>query len=672
MTKAEMIPDRENPAHNPAFWCLPPVRDAPTGGGRFPMYLVTQGKSVGIWHNWTVVKAMVSGHPSGAQRGHQTMEDCVAEWQTHCLLGVRPHPPAANFGSDRAGPRGEDGGNLELDLTGLSLDEISTITSASTVSSVPADSSTGVPASARYFALWGGRIVYTDRAEVRNTFLEREAAGAKPSMLSSADYDEVQAFCESIHWISRPPRLPTMCRMGPHPPPPPNDAPHGSPPSPPPNNMPHGFPPAPPPNDVPHGPPPTPPPSNGESSPTGPQLITVPKEKCGRHKKVLPKSRPGKLSWVHGTKLAFFARRKDDWLREVEANLVGAFYMKICKLYVIKYRYDMADDQDLAVNMEDPDNSVADEVVHEKVSEDVQAVRTKFLATLRSWVGQWYHDQYGGLLKNDQAAFKELFTGVLDGAPPKPQRGRIIHFYSRKFYETRVKEHVEKRLEKSPAEGESSIKLVAKVTSERWEQESPDFKHECETAMEREYQQALKGWEASLADSPTRTAEEITATLENATLYLQPFVDAIQQHFGMCASVFLAGPVGMRGGRVGVRRQNERVVGTEYPWRYRRSWESGRRRTPGSGGWWKWWRSLQPKERGAEIESEELMRPASADWSQMARMYGKNGLLQVMATLSWWGAAAKRREEDSEAWSVAVKDVTRVLEQILNSGEIGR
>ncbi|KAJ7350498.1 hypothetical protein DFH08DRAFT_806552 [Mycena albidolilacea] len=376
----------------------------------------------------------------------------------------------------------------------------------------------------------------------------------------------------------------------------PNDAPHGSPPAPPPNNIPHGFTPAPPPNNVTHGPPPAPPAhmvrgsslsqlglegrvkdpsmfrlegrvkgsfpalelgisslSNGKSSPTGPQLITVPKEKRGRHKKGLPKSRPGKHSWVHGTKLAFFARRKDDWLREVEANLVGAFYTKICKLYVIKYGYDMADDQDLAVDVEDPDDSAADAVVHEKVSEDVQAVRTKFLATLRSRVGQWYRDQYGGLLKSDQAAFKELFTGVLDGAPPKPQRGRIIHFYSRKFYETRVKEHVEKRLEKSPAEGESSIKLVAKVTSERWEQESPDFKRECETAMEREYQQALKGWEASLADSPTRTAEEIVATLENAALYLQLFVDAIQQRFGMCASIFLVGPVGMRGGRVGVR-----------------------------------------------------------------------------------------------------------------------
>ncbi|KAJ7812083.1 hypothetical protein B0H14DRAFT_2606037 [Mycena olivaceomarginata] len=40
----------------------------------------------------TVVKAMVSGYPSGAQHGHHTMEGCIAEWQEHCALGVHPHP----------------------------------------------------------------------------------------------------------------------------------------------------------------------------------------------------------------------------------------------------------------------------------------------------------------------------------------------------------------------------------------------------------------------------------------------------------------------------------------------------------------------------------------------------------------------------------------------------
>lgn len=53
MTINEMIPDRTNPAHDPRFWCLPPVRDSPNGKpGRFPMYLVSQGRKVGVWHNW--------------------------------------------------------------------------------------------------------------------------------------------------------------------------------------------------------------------------------------------------------------------------------------------------------------------------------------------------------------------------------------------------------------------------------------------------------------------------------------------------------------------------------------------------------------------------------------------------------------------------------------------
>jgi hypothetical protein len=54
MTAEEMIPDTVNPAHDPKFWCLPPVRDQPSEyhKNRFPMYLVTQGRAVGVWHNW--------------------------------------------------------------------------------------------------------------------------------------------------------------------------------------------------------------------------------------------------------------------------------------------------------------------------------------------------------------------------------------------------------------------------------------------------------------------------------------------------------------------------------------------------------------------------------------------------------------------------------------------
>jgi hypothetical protein len=106
----------------------------------------------------------------------------------------------------------------------------------------------------------------------------------------------------------------------------------------------------------------------------------------------------------------------------------------------------------------------------------------------------------------------------LDSTPPKPQRGRPTHFYSRKFYETRIKEDVENRMasltRRAVSSGEAPpnrIDVIAKVTAECWDQETPQFREDCELAQEREYQQALKGWEASLADSPTRTPEEIAA-----------------------------------------------------------------------------------------------------------------------------------------------------------------
>ncbi|KAJ7255784.1 hypothetical protein B0H12DRAFT_1232953, partial [Mycena haematopus] len=321
-------------------------------------------------------------------------------------------------------------------------------------------------------------------------------------------------------------------------------------------------------NDLPPAPddstPPPPPPPDDSTPPADlpPALVTAVKEKRGRHKKGAPKARPGKLPWVHGTKKVFFASRSEEWLRESDAHRTSAFYTKMAKLYVKKYGYNLADDQDLAVDVEDPPDSAADEVVHEILSPEEQASRAAYHKTLRTRIGQWYRAEYGNLFKSDKAAFKDLFTGVLDGVPGKPQRSRILHFYSRNFYETRIKSRVEQRVaglkRRAELSGESvptkPIDVVAKVTAEAWDEESFEFKQECEVRLEREYQAEVKAWEASLADSPTRTADEIAATLANAAFYLQPFVNAIRDRFGMCASVLLAGPIGTRGGRIGVQR----------------------------------------------------------------------------------------------------------------------
>ncbi|KAJ7807966.1 hypothetical protein B0H14DRAFT_3763010 [Mycena olivaceomarginata] len=61
----------------------------------------------------------------------------------------------------------------------------------------------------------------------------------------------------------------------------------------------------------------------------------------------------------------------------------------------------------------------------------------------------------------------------------------------------------------------------------------------------------------------------------------------------------------------------------------------------------------------------------------MAAMHGNNGLLQVIATLFWWGSRVegRRRPRDPEEWKdfiEAVDDITWVLDQLLESGDIGR
>ncbi|KAJ7179965.1 hypothetical protein C8R43DRAFT_867101, partial [Mycena crocata] len=54
------------------------------------------------------------------------------------------------------------------------------------------------------------------------------------------------------------------------------------------------------------------------------------------------------------------------------------------------------------------------------------------------------------------------------------------------------------------------------------------------------------------------------------------------------------------------------------------------------GKWWVWWRSVQPPE--SEWVGGELTCPPVEDmtWERLAKMHGRNGLMQVMATLLWW------------------------------------
>ncbi|KAJ7077194.1 hypothetical protein C8R44DRAFT_896376 [Mycena epipterygia] len=242
-----------------------------------------------------------------------------------------------------------------------------------------------------------------------------------------------------------------------------------------------------------------------------PRVVEYEAEKC-RHRKSDGPKKPGKVSWVYGTKLVFFSCYKDVWLAAAEKKTTGALYTKLAKLYTLKYSFDMKDNKDFETDFEDPPDEAADGIVHGLVPEEAKW-QSDYKEALCMRIGAWLRSQYGTLLKEDKTAFAELFTGPLDGAPGKPQHGQLVQ-----FYESHVRARADARIQTLKCRAELSgepaptlIKTSNEVTKECWDEESPSFREEVQVAFEKEYQAAVKAWEVSLVDSPTRTPEEFAA-----------------------------------------------------------------------------------------------------------------------------------------------------------------
>ncbi|KAJ7165443.1 hypothetical protein C8R43DRAFT_1122165 [Mycena crocata] len=227
LTREEMVPDNVNPAHDSRYWCLPPRRDRdalPQEGGRYPMYLVTQGRMCGIWRSWLVTKSMVDGYPAGAQRGHRSVAACIDEWQLGCRLGLHPHPADPAFATSSQSTSAPTSTSSPLATPPRSPSPVSSApsspsslaraselptavesssASSSTLSSITVSSPPDpVADKVQYYAIWAGRIVYSDRLEAKRAFLATKAAGKSLQLLTSDNYDEAQAFSEGVHWVA--------------------------------------------------------------------------------------------------------------------------------------------------------------------------------------------------------------------------------------------------------------------------------------------------------------------------------------------------------------------------------------------------------------------------------------------------------------------------------------
>ncbi|KAF7330700.1 hypothetical protein MSAN_02448100 [Mycena sanguinolenta] len=265
--------------------------------------------------------------------------------------------------------------------------------------------------------------------------------------------------------------------------------------------------------------------------------------------------KPGKKPWVHGTKVAFFQGYKDDFLAAVEMKTTGAFYDRIGQLYLGKYGYHTAWDADLPQGKDVADDVDANEDV-DSLPADETAAREKYFKKVRGKIAVWYNAQYrGGVQRKEKAkTFKQLFDKT-ELEPPAPVKPRVLHFYSRRFYDERIKSRVEtrwaavSRLPNPPA----LVTVRNLVTKEAWESETEAFRAEVVAALEKEHANALEAYKMALAKETPTTAEEFDVALNNAAFYLQPFAEAAEAHYGMNVAILMCGPIPDRGGRIECR-----------------------------------------------------------------------------------------------------------------------
>ncbi|KAJ7121213.1 hypothetical protein C8R46DRAFT_1238480 [Mycena filopes] len=276
--------------------------------------------------------------------------------------------------------------------------------------------------------------------------------------------------------------------------------------------------------------------------------------------------KPGKVSWIHGTKEVFFRKREGDWKAAQEAGTgrVTRFYDEITKLYVQKYGYKMADKDDLEEDVEDPTDPNKRDADADDLDDVEAARRSKLCDRIRGRIGQWYRQQYGGNVdKGAQSALADMLLSGLDVGSGKPSKAQGWQFYSKLHYEECVKgrfapawETEVQRCKDLDLEPPHEVAVRSAVTREAWEGESEEFRAAVLLQMEEEYKQKVRAWEIVRLEDTLKSREELSmrvAALNGAASTLQPLVDAIASKFQLNASIFLCGPIGDRGGTIQVR-----------------------------------------------------------------------------------------------------------------------
>ncbi|KAJ7164841.1 hypothetical protein C8R43DRAFT_1122721 [Mycena crocata] len=262
-----------------------------------------------------------------------------------------------------------------------------------------------------------------------------------------------------------------------------------------------------------------------------------------RARQGLPDPKPGRVSWVHGRKLLFMLGYREGYLEAAALgkDAAGRFYDKVAAEYLKIFGYKLPWKDDLSEDL-DVASDVDEDEDEDDLARDVAEARSTYFDVLRNKIGIWFRTEYGGAKskKKGTLTFRKMFDKE-ELNPPQPVKAREVHFYSRRFFKERVKWRVDARLAAMPngADKKKIIAVTNTITKECWLAETAAFRAEVVAELEAEHAAAMAAYQSVVSGDTPTTPEEFQVALDNAAYYLEPFVNAVSDKFGMNVSLMI-------------------------------------------------------------------------------------------------------------------------------------
>lgn len=247
-------------------------------------------------------------------------------------------------------------------------------------------------------------------------------------------------------------------------------------------------------------------------SPTTPHSMSEP---C-------PRGRP---SWVTGQVLKFFTSFSDDWQRACDRGHLeaGKFYDNVTKHFICAFGFDFKRFEDGDAVPAVYDESMWKSIMDHKGLDDAEIDRRReyqttlrlvsrhifnvhvfIVLTLLKQIQRWFHHFHNKDTPGDNTAMEiqKLFEDLASPAAPKPRAKQLVHFYSKKFWDLKIKHAVDNQW---PAQQQQQLSTSGKkytrfefsnkVTEDMWKAEPAEVKAWVKVERDQDTKIRIKEWE---------------------------------------------------------------------------------------------------------------------------------------------------------------------------------